>query len=125
MSSVLFVKSDFIATYPEFSALTDPQLNSYFAQAQIHVNNTDTSVITDLAERTIILYLVTAHIAALFSGTSSLVGRVSSATEGSVSVSADFGAVTASQAWWIQTRYGAQAWQMIKQHARFNYRVRK
>jgi hypothetical protein len=125
MASVLFVKSDFIATYPEFSTLTDPQLNSYFAQAQIHVNNTDTSVISDLAERAIILYLVTAHIAALFSSTSSLVGRISSATEGSVSVSADFGAVTGSQAWWVQTRYGAQAWQMIKQYARFNYRVRK
>lgn len=80
------------------------------------------------------LYLLTAHIGWLnaprdalgnpTSGTGSgqppiaaqapaVVGRVSSASEGSVSAQLDYGAADAgspSQAWYVQTRYGAEYW---------------
>lgn len=39
-----------------------------------------------------------------------LVGRITSARMGSVTVQADAGPVTGSQAWWVQTPYGAAFW---------------
>ena len=39
-----------------------------------------------------------------------LVGRITSARMGSVAVEADMGPVTAAQAWWAQTPYGAAYW---------------
>ncbi|KAG1434388.1 hypothetical protein G6F55_014548 [Rhizopus delemar] len=42
---------------------------------------------------------------------SGLVGRVSSATEGSVSVSSDYSAPAGSAQWYLQTPYGAMYWE--------------
>lgn len=39
-----------------------------------------------------------------------LVGRLTTARMGSIQVQADAGPVTASQAWWMQTPYGAAFW---------------
>lgn len=82
----------------------------------MYLNNTDNSRVSDVGQRGVLLNMLTAHIAALNSGVngnapSGLVGRISSASQGSVSVSADMGPTTNSEAWYQQTKYGAAYWQ--------------
>lgn len=80
--------------------------------AGLFLNNTDASPIADVNTRTTLLYMITAHLAALEGPNSQgTVGRLASASEGSVSVSFDYGTQSASAAYWLQTPYGAQYWQ--------------
>lgn len=116
MAVVVFDIEKFRKRYPEFSSVPDELLTEYFNEATIYLDNTDHSRVQDLAQRTVLLNMLTAHIAKLNSGSngeeaSELVGRISSATQGSVSVSADMGPVTDTEAWYLQTRYGAAYWQ--------------
>ncbi len=113
------------ALFPELvSSISSPQATLYFGVAETMVDNMPCSIIplaspcdpslTPNSIRGTILNLTTAHIAALFGSINGqppnpLVGRISDATEGSVSVSVDF-ASTQSAAWWNQTKYGSLAW---------------
>ena len=95
--SVAFNSSDFIAQYPAFTSVPAPALQFNFNQATLLLNNTCGSVVCDAPTREQLLYLLTAHITALLNGVngqppSGIVGRISDATEGSVSVTADLGA---------------------------------
>jgi hypothetical protein len=113
---VAFDVNKFFARYPEFNQLDTDLAAEFFTEATMYLDNTDTSPVIDLSQRALLLNMLTAHIAALNYGTngnpsSGLVGRINSATEGSVTVSADMGPVTGSQAWYIQTKYGAAYWQ--------------
>lgn len=118
MSVVVFDSAGFLARYPEFASVSTPTLQAYFNEATIYLNNTDTSPVTDGSVggmRSLLLNMLTAHIAALNSGVSGqaasqIVGRVDQATEGSVSVHADMGAVPGTAAWYMQTKYGASYW---------------
>ena len=83
-------------------------------------------------DRAIILNLLTAHIAQLTVGCvingvlvppGPLVGRVSSATEGSVSVQTDMGAVPTGAAWFYQTQFGLMAWQAMAPYRTARYRA--
>ena len=62
--------------------------------------------------------VVLAHILTLVGNQQ--VGRVDSATEGSVTGSFSMGD-TISSTWWNQTMYGAKCWQQIKQRGGFTY----
>lgn len=116
---VTFVSADFLARYPEFTALNTASpnlLGLYFNEATLYLNNTLASRVCDIETRTPLLYMLTAHIAALNGGIngqqpSQLVGRIDAASEGSVSVSADMPGATANAAWFLQTKYGAAYWQ--------------
>lgn len=116
MGVASFDYATWVATYPEFSTVTQAQATAQFNVATLFLNNTDTSPVTDLAVRSTLLNMVTAHLVKLFVpingvAPSGLVGRVSSATEGSVTVSTDYAkANTYNEAWWNQTPYGAQYW---------------
>ena len=126
MAVVAFDLAGFRARYPEFTAVADPLLGAYFSEATIYLNNTDTSVVTDINVRSLLLNMLTAHIAALNSGVSgqapsALVGRISQASEGSVSVSADMGPPSGTSAWFNQTRYGASFWQAAAPYRAFRY----
>lgn len=126
MAVVAFDIAGFRARYPEFVTVQDATLTAYFGEAGLYLNNTDTSLVTDTAIRSTLLNMLTAHIAALNSGVngeapSPLVGRVSQASEGSVSVTADMGPVTGSQAWFMQTKYGAAYWQASAGYRTFRY----
>ncbi|WAX22786.1 hypothetical protein MAJJADAN_00024 [Pseudomonas phage Amjad_SA] len=131
MASVAFDPVAFKLAYPEFAAATDPFLESCFDQATLYLSNGDCSPITDLAKREKLLWMLTAHIAQLRGalnpagpgGGPGLVGRVSSATEGSVSVSTEF-PMTPSSAWFNQTTYGAMFWQATLSLRSFRYRAR-
>ena len=119
--AVLFDQTTFLANYPEFVATvaiypTCAQVG--FNRACTILNNTDSSPVPE-DKRADMLYALSAHIVAMFFGVngqkpSGLVGRVSSAHEGSVSVSADMGSVTQDRAWYYQTQYGAMYWTMAR-----------
>ena len=127
MGIVVFNATTFKARYPEFSAIDNAVLSEYFAEATLYLNNTEKSRVCDVTQRSMLLNMIVAHIAALNSGAngqppSGIVGRINSATEGSVSVAADYGAVTNSQAWYVQTKYGAAYWQATAQYRQAVYR---
>jgi len=74
------------------------------------------------------LYLLVAHIATLNHQTESgnaVVGRVASASEGTVSISLDYGTMGNNERWYLQTPYGATYWQMTKRYRSMLYRLGK
>lgn len=119
MAAVVFQWAEWQARYPAFIGASQAQAEGCFAGAELLLNNTATSLVSDDARRKTLLYLLAAHIAALTLGEngqipSGLVGRVTSATQGSVSVSlAGYGegGGTPGMEWYTQTQYGAMYWQ--------------
>lgn len=117
---VAFDAAYFAVRYPGFSAVGSALLNDYFSEAGILLNNTASSIVRDAStggRRYILLHMLTAHIAQLNSGAngqapSGLVGRISAATQGSVNVSTDMGQQPMAAAYYLQTPYGTQFWNM-------------
>lgn len=126
MTAVAFEYQAWAFLFPELATSVSPgQAAGYFARACLFVDNTDCSRIRDVNTRTTILYLVVAHLAALNAtingqAPSGLVGRVSSATEGSVSVTTELQA-PGSAGWWAMSRYGYEAWQAMAPYRTFRY----
>lgn len=120
---VVFDAAEFIALYPVFTGLANGVMQNNFNDATFMLNNSCCSAVRDANERLILLYKLTAHLLILNAGTNDgagntttpqgIVGRIDSASEGSVSVSAAYNAtVGESEAFFIQTPYGAAFWQM-------------
>lgn len=112
---VVFVPADFKAAFPEFATVLDAALTVNFGLSQLFLNNTCRSIICDAVTRETFLNLLVAHITQLRNGINGLppagiVGRVNSATQGSVSVGAEF-PTSMDEAWFVQTQYGAMFWQ--------------
>lgn len=113
---VTFNYSEWLVQYPEFASVTQPQAQSYFNRGNLYCDNTPCSPITNLFQRTILLNMVTAHIAQIFAmkngqAPNNLVGRINSATQGSVNVQAVYTEPTSDlEAWFDQTIYGAAFW---------------
>jgi hypothetical protein len=118
---VVFDYPTWSTRYPELAPfVAQPLAQEYFNEAQLYCDNTPASIITDLGVRATLLNMVTAHIAALnapigFQPSSPLVGRISGATEGSVSVQTQFDVAPGSAQWYAQTKYGAAYWQATAQ----------
>lgn len=111
---VSYVYTDWTGAYPELAAtVTAVQGGAYFARAALIQGNTPLSRPTDLVQRTALLYLLTAHIAVLTArmAAGGLVGRISGATEGSVSVSTEMPMMPRGAAFFTQTPYGFEWWQ--------------
>lgn len=135
---VTFVPGDFRAVYGQFAGCGDVQLNAWFKRATFicgnEACNPANAVPGQLAN---LLNLLTAHIGWLnaprdASGNPSsagtppppIVGRINSASEGSVSVGADMGDANAgspSQAWFMQTPWGAEYWAATAQFRTARY----
>ena len=115
MAKVVFDPAEFRALYPTLAHFTDTQLNFYFAKAELKVDNSESSCIPGHI-RKILLYLLVAHFAELQArveeGNSGLVGRISSATEGSVGASVAYDVKGDQAQWYSQTPYGAEFWAM-------------
>lgn len=117
-----FNYAQWVRLFPELAYVTDETAAMYFDFATTAHRNDVGGPVCDAAMQLRLLNLVTAHIAALLAGNCAnggqpanpLVGRINSASEGSVSVQADYGEVSASEAWWVQTRYGAMYWNLTK-----------
>lgn len=125
MAVAVFDYGQFSALFPELVAggVTNIVASSLFEVAGFFLDNSDCSPVQDVAKRLVLLDYVVAHLASIggypvapggTAAPSGIVGRVSSATEGSVSVSSDYGDVKESQAWWLQSQYGATFWQMTR-----------
>lgn len=110
------------ARYPELAEWTSPAVaENYFGLAQGML----VGGVCDVPTQQRLLGLLTAHIVKLFApvggeAPSGLVGRISNASEGSVSVATDFPA-NPSAAWFNQTTYGAMYWQATGRYRTFRY----
>jgi hypothetical protein len=127
---VTFSFADWSSMYPELAAsVTQSQAQMYFYQAQLYCDNTPTSVITDTSqggEREILLNMMTAHVAALNASlngqpSSPLVGRISNASQGSVSVATQMDMSPGSAQWYNQTKYGAAYWAATAKYRTMRY----
>lgn len=124
---VTFAPGTFKSAYPLFANCSDAQCNEWFAGATFICANQASSPANCVpGQLAYLLNLLTAHIGWLdaprdANGSPSssgvpappLVGRINTASEGSVSVGADMGDVNAgspSQAWFEQTQWGARYW---------------
>jgi len=132
MAIVVFVPAQFKLVYPEFADVPDVQLEYYFSQAEIYLDNTNASPVPNVNTRKILLWMLTAHIAQLAGvledingGSSGLqpVGRVSSATEGTVSVGFEY-KVPGTASWYAQTQYGAAYWEATSSVRTIHYLAR-
>lgn len=127
MAVATFNYAAWIARYPEFATVGQTLAQAYFDEATVYHANDGTGPVTDAARQLTLLNTLTAHIAALnwagsAQATSGLVGAISHASEGSVSVEAKFAdGVTPSMAWFLQTKYGAAYWQMTAPYRTFRY----
>lgn len=124
---VMFDYSAWIMRYPEFTTSVPQQLaQQYFFEAQLYCDNTPCSIIQNLMQRSVLLNMMTAHIAALNapmngSPSSSLVGRISSATEGTVSVQTQNDYPAGTVQWYQQTKYGSAFWAATAQFRTMHY----
>ncbi|WP_440863085.1 DUF4054 domain-containing protein [Symbiopectobacterium purcellii] len=127
MAIVVLDISKFRDMFPEFSNVTEAQLPFLFDQATDHLNNSEYSLVEDPVKRERLLYLLMGHLAYVRygddngNGGSGMVGRLSSASEGSVSVSSDAGQIEFRYMWYTQSPYGMDYWQATKVYRMANY----
>ncbi|WP_164746624.1 MULTISPECIES: DUF4054 domain-containing protein [unclassified Mesorhizobium] len=123
---VEFSFANFIAIYPQFATLSQPQvLQGALPVATLYCRNDGGGPVTKTETQTTLLNLMVAHICQLMYGANGqapggIVGRVSNAAEGSVSVQADF-PVTPNNAWFMQTQFGAAYWQATAAYRTMRY----
>ena len=131
---VVFNYTEWTTLFPELAYISSGQAQIYFNTAQQWCDNTACSPVVDFApggQRDTFLNFITAHLAALLSPAASgapaspLVGRISNATEGSVSVATDLKISASDLAqFFAQTRYGLMYWTMSAQYRKFLYSPR-
>ena len=119
MAVAVFDYAKWAAMFPYMAAVPESVAGGFFTVAELLFANDDCSPIDDTDKRLVFLNYIVAHLARLAgypagTGPDGMVGRVSSATEGTVSIDSDYGAVRESQAWWIQTPEGATFWQLTR-----------
>lgn len=110
---VVFDVDEFKTLYPQFANVDETILQNYFNAATLLLDNTDKSHVKDLAERKMLLYMLTCHIATLKGRGDSIVGTITAATEGKVNVSV-MPLVNAN--WYNQTVCGSMYWQATSKY---------
>lgn len=136
--AVIFDFVVFTARYPEFAGLSAAQAQGYFNEAGIYCANDACNPAFRVGILPTLLNMLTAHIAWLYAPrgpngqagqvgqpASPIVGHISNATEGSITVAADIGNVTEgspSQAWYMQSSYGASYWYATARYRTAIYR---
>lgn len=129
---VIFDPAAFIVEYPEFAAIPSGLLTRNFNHATLQLDNSCGSLVRDANKREILLDLLTAHLTFINQGTNdgagnvtppySVVGRLATAQEGSVNMGAEYDAPpNASQAWLIQSKYGAEYWSATAKYRTMRY----
>lgn len=113
--------------YPEFSSIASGTVQGIWTnEATLYLRNDGGSPVIDAGQQQTLLNMITAHILALNFGVNGaappdIVGRISSATEGSLSVGIDNDYPPGSSQWWQQTKYGAAFWSATSVYRRFRY----
>lgn len=123
---VTFDPVAFVAAFPSFTSVPASALDANFSFATQLLDNTCCGVVKDAPSRANLLNLIVAHITALLNGVNGdppqgAVGRVSSASEGSVSVQLDFQTQSEASAYFQQTQWGALYWRMSAQYRTARY----
>jgi hypothetical protein len=133
---VVFSYQNWSARYPELAAsVNSVQAGMFFMEAQLYCDNTCTSIIDNCPPafaRATFLNQLTAHIAALnaplanpvngqVTPSSPLVGRIATATEGSVTVNTDNQFPPGTPQWYQQTKYGAAFWAATTKYRTMRY----
>lgn len=124
-----FDYGEFTGIYPEFAGAAQGACANNFTLATMLLNNCCSSPVCDPDQRLALLYMLTAHITFLMTPAPAnnndpqgVVGRVSDATQGSVSVSTDWVTdVSQSMAYYSQTKYGAMFWQLTASYRTMHY----
>lgn len=114
-----FNYSAWVVAYPEFTGVGQPRAQTFWDQATLYWRNDGSGPAKTVEQQTVLLNLLTAHIAALNSNAdgspspaNNPVGHMSQAAEGSVSASFELGTdVSVGMAWYTQTKYGLSFWQ--------------
>ena len=125
MTAAVFDPAVFKTRYPEFAAIADARLASFFDEATLYLSNADNSPVQNVARRLQLLSMLVAHIGKLSGalaadGQPAPVGRVASAGEGSVNAAFEY-LPPGTHAWYSQTQYGAAFWQATLSLRRFRY----
>ena len=116
MTNVVVFDPDFFKQkYPQFIGLSNELLEYFFEKSETTMLDNSEAACVPLKERKMLFDLLVAHQAQLQErindGSASLVGNITSATEGSVSIGVN--APTSSSAmgqWLMQTPYGQEYW---------------
>jgi hypothetical protein len=127
-AAVTFNWTMFTTWFPEFSCLNQTQGQAYFDMAGLYCANSQQNPLFCFGILPQVMMLVTAHVAWLLAPRdengnpaaqgapgSPIVGRINTATQGSVSVGAtlDGEAGSPSEQFFSQTKYGLMAWQAM------------
>jgi len=131
---VTFDYTTWTARFPALASVAQPLAQMYFDEATLYWDNTGASPAPTAGIQSLLMNLMTAHIAALNTQTqgdespgsakdaNTPVGRVSSATQGSVTIQTDMtGPPAMSKAWFDQTQYGASFWAATAQFRTAQY----
>ena len=125
--TVAFDYATWTARYPEFASVSEPLATLYFNEATVYCVNDGSGPVSSTAIQSTLLNMLTAHIAQLNytptgSQPSQLVGRISSATEGSVSVQTELaGDPNLQEAFFSQTKYGMAFWRASAPYRTMRY----
>lgn len=126
---VNYTYDQWIAVYPQFSSTVTSAAftTTLYPLAQQYCRNDGGGPVTTSQIQTNLLGLMCAHIAQLVFGSSTqplspLVGRISDASEGSVSVKAEMPpAGNPTQAWLQQTQFGTMFWVATSPYRTMHY----
>lgn len=131
--AVVFNYAAWVQRFPSLSHVSEDFATLLFNEASLYCANV-LNIVCDTNTLTALLNLLTAHLAYLnapqlngqpdTSGSSpapTQVGRISDATEGSVSVSFDMPDQPQAAAWYNQTQPGASFWAATARYRTFRY----
>ena len=127
---VYFDYSAWSAQYPALAAYVDQATAQIWFNiaGTLYLNNTSSSIIGDLPTRGYILNMLTAHLVILnvpINGVapSGIVGRITTASQGSVSVTTQNDYPPGSAQWYQQTAPGSAAWAAMARFRGAQYRA--
>jgi hypothetical protein len=136
---VTFDPVGFQTAFPEFATVPVARLDVLFTLAEGLLDNTGAGPVNDANQLQVYFQLLVAHLLTLFGPSvttggqgggvagspNAPVGRLDSATEGTVTTSFDYGTIiNPSEAWYVQTKYGALYWTMTARYRSFHYVAR-
>lgn len=126
-TQVIFNYTIFQALFPALATVTQPVAQAYFSQAGLYHDNTGVGEPQDPTTQLGLMNLMTAHLIARYVtingvAPSGLIGPISNASEGSVSVGVKVPEVTGTQAWLLTTTYGFDYWYATAPYRTMRYR---
>jgi hypothetical protein len=122
-----FSYANWDARFPEFATtVNETQAGLLFNEATLLQRNDGGGPIYDANSQITLLNLVVAHLAQLYFGStistaSPIVGRISGANEGSVSVQTENQYPPGTVQYWQQTKYGSEWWVLTAPYRTMRY----